>query len=127
MCIRDSSGTTQEAGYSVSHSGGRPSGTTQEAGYDVSHSGGRPRGTTKEAGYGVRHSRGRPRDIQFHESIVLPEEWDHSEELVNISASLLDVCSRRVAQQRTYDKKPSGVAVCYGCGYMLCSRVRDCT
>ena len=68
MCIRDS----------------RCSGTRQEAGYGVSHRGGRPSGTTQEAGYSVDHSRGRPRDIQF------PEEWDHSEELVNISASLLD-------------------------------------
>ena len=56
----------------VSHSGGRPSGSTQEAGYGVSS--GRPSGTTQEAGYSLVHSRGRQRDIQFHESIVLPEE-----------------------------------------------------
>ena len=94
-----------KCGVSLSHSRGRPTGTTQEAGYGVS--GGRPSGTTQEADYSVPHSR--RRDIQFHELITLPEEWDHSEEMVNVSASLLDVCSCRIAQQRTFDKKPLGV------------------
>ena len=67
-------------------------------------------------------SRGRPRSILFHESIQLPEHWDKSETSLNVD-DLLSVCSRRIAQQRTYDKKPLGVAVCYGCGHMLWSCV----
>ena len=43
-------------------------------------------------------------------SIELPTEWDHSDELVNFDDELF---GRRIAQQRTYDKKPLGVAVCY--------------
>ena len=36
---------------------------------------------------------------------------------------MLGLCSRRITQQRTYDKKPLGVAVCYRCGHMLWSCV----
>ena len=58
--------------------------------------------------------RGRPRTILFeiHESIELPEDWDNSEVSLNVDDDRLSVCSRRIAQQRTYDKKPLGVAVC---------------
>ena len=62
-------------------------------------------------------------NVCFDESIVLLMEWDHSKELVNISCSLLDVCSRRIAQQCTFEKKPLGLAVCYGCGHLLWSTV----
>ena len=67
--------------------------------------------------------RGRPRTILFHESIELPEDWDNSEVSLNVDDDLLGVCSRRIAQQCTYDKKPLGVAVCYGCRHMLWSCV----
>ena len=120
------SGTTKEAGYGVGCNGGRPSGTTSEAGYGVGCSGGRPSGTPVKAGYRVGDSGGRPRkpkNIQFDESVVVPTDWDHSVELVNINSSLLDACGRRIAQQRTFDKKPLGVAVCYGCGHLLWSCV----
>ena len=68
-------------------------------------------------------SRGRPRSILFHDSIQLPEHWDKSETSLNVD-DLLSVCSRRIAQQRTYDKKPLGVAVtgvgtCYGVVLMV--------
>ena len=43
--------------------------------------------------------------------------------LVNIDDELLGLCSRRIAQQHTYVKKPLGVAVCYRCGHMLWSCV----
>ena len=56
-------------------------------------------------------------------SVVVPTDWDHSVELVNINSSLLDACGRRIAQQCTFDKKPLGVAVCYGCGHLLWSCV----
>ena len=44
----------------------------------------------------------RPRSILFHESIQLPEHWDKSETSLNVDDDLLSVCSRRIAQQRTY-------------------------
>ena len=92
--------TTQEAGYDVGKRGGRPHSTTQEAGYDVGQGGGRPHGTTREAGYDVGRSRGRPcdrsRTINFSDSIELPTEWDHSDELVNIDDKLLGLFSRRI-------------------------------
>ena len=118
------SGTTQEAGYRASDSGGWPSGTTQEASYRASDSGGQPSGTTQEAGYRVFGSGGRPRskpkNIQFDESVVLCTHWDHSEELLTISSSLLDACGHRIAQQRTFDKKPLGIAGCSGPVMELC-------
>ena len=92
--------------------------------FDVGQSGGRPHGTTREAGYDVGCSRSRPcgrsRTINFSGSIELPTEWDH---LVIFDDQLLGLCSRKIAQQRTYDKKPLGVAVCYRCGHMLWSSV----
>ena len=106
---------------------GRPQKTTQKHGFQVSHSGGRPCNTSEEAGYGVGVGGGRPRgnkrQVEFHDSIQLPPDWDHSGNLVNVDDELLDVCSRRIAQQRTFDKKPLGLAVCYGCGHLLWSCV----
>ena len=104
---------------------GRPSGTTQESGYSVSS--GRPHGTTQDSGYQVGKSGGRPcgrrRGIDFDACIELPTDWDHSEEVLNISNELLDACGRRISQQRTFDRKPLGLAVCYGCGHLLWSCV----
>ena len=101
---------------------GRPSGTTLEAGYRVGVNGDRPSGTTQEAGYRVG-CRPRRKNVQFDKSIQLPTGWVDSKELVNASSGLLDACGRRIAQQRTFDKKPLGVAVCYGCGHLLWSCV----
>ena len=113
--------TTRETGALVSD--GRPRGTTQEAGFFVGD--GRPRGTTREAGSNV--SGGRPRNTrrcpEFDNTIQLPADWCHSSELVNIDNDLLDMCARRISQQRTFDRKPLGLAVCYGCGHLLWSCV----
>ena len=38
----------------------------------------------------------------------------------NINVELLDV---RISQQRTFYRKPLGLAVCYGCGHLLWSTV----
>ena len=46
-----SSGTTEAAGYGVSHSGGRTQGTTEAAGYGVSHSSGRTQSSTRSNGH----------------------------------------------------------------------------
>jgi hypothetical protein len=43
--------------------------------------------------------------------------------LVNIDNELLGACARRISQQRTFDRKPLGIAVCYGCGHLLWSCV----
>ena len=77
---------------------------------------GRPRGTTRQAGYGRQCP-------EFHDAVELPNDWYHSNELVNIDDELLDACARRISQQRTFDQKPLGLAVCYGCGHLLWSRV----
>ena len=111
--------TTQYAGYKVS--GGRPLGTAQQAGYR--ESGGRPVGTTQIAGYSVSGGRPAGKKPHFDSSIHLPTEWDHSPQFINVDGDLLSVCRRRIAQQRTYDKKPLGIAVCYKCGHMLWSCV----
>ena len=77
-----------------------------------------------EAGLVV--SEGRPRGsrrVDFHESVELPSQWDDSAEFVNVSDDLLKICSRRISQQCTHDRKPLGIAVCYGCGRMLWSCV----
>ena len=42
---------------------------------------------------------------------------------MNVTDVLLDMCGRRITQQRTFDKKPLGLAVCYGCGHLLWSTV----
>ena len=114
-------GTTQQAGYAVSD--GRPRGTTQEAGFAVTN--GRPCGTTREAGSNV--SGGRPRNArrctEFHSTIQLPTDWCRSDDMVNVDDELLDACARRISQQRTFDRKPLGLAVCYGCGHLLWSCV----
>ena len=47
----------------------------------------------------------------------------HSGNMVNVDDELLDVCAHRIAQQRTFDKKPLGLAMCYGCGHLLWSCV----
>ena len=117
------SGTTEESGYRVGS--GRPRGTTQQTGCSVSS--GRPRGTTQDCGYEVSRSGGRPhgrrKEIEFDPCIELPTGWDNSNEMLNINVELLDVCSCRISQQRTFDRKPLGLAVCYGCGHLLWSTV----
>ena len=104
---------------------GRPQDTSQKAGFKVGLNGGRPSGTTREAGFNINGGRpcGRRRVVEFHDSIQLSTDWDHSGELLNVDYELLNVCARRIAQQRTFDKKPLGIAVCYGCGHLLWSCV----
>ena len=113
--------TTQQAGCAVSKD--CPHGTTCKAGYAVDD--GRPCGTTREAGCNV--SSGRPRNSrqcpEFDNSVYLPIEWDHSQELVNVDNELLDLSARRIAQQRTFDREPLGLAVYYGYGQLLWSVV----
>ena len=110
-------GTTRVAGCSVSE--GRPVGTTRVAGCSVSE--GRPVGTTGVAGCSVSEGRprGKTRSVHFHLEIDFLQQWEHSPPCVNVDDHLLEVCSRRIAQQRTYDTKPLGTAVCYRCGHML--------
>ena len=60
---------------------------------------------------------------EFDNSIQLPDDWDHSNELLNVDDDLIEACTRRIAQQRTFDKKPLGLAVCYRCGHLLWSCV----
>ena len=107
---------------------GRPQQTTEKDGFRVSHSGGRPINRTSEAGYCVSggHPCGTRRQVEFHNSIALPADWDHSYDSVNTDDELLDACARRIAQQHTFDKKPLGLAVCYGCGHLLWSCVDGC-
>ena len=75
---------------------GRPKKVTEEDGFQVSH--GRPRGTRQCP--------------EFDNAVQLPADWDHSIKLVNVDDELLDVCARRITQQRTFDRKPLGLAVC---------------
>ena len=48
---------------------------------------------------------------KFDNSIQLPNDCDHLSELLNVDNELLEVCLRRIAQQRMFDKKPLGLAV----------------
>ena len=52
--------------------------------------------------------------MPFDSSITLPEHWDCSDTAVNLDDELLVACGCRILQQRTFDKKPLGVGVCYG-------------
>ena len=80
-------------GFSVGRNGGRPRNTTRESGSFVSD--GRPRGTAREPGNNV--SGGRARNTrqcpEFDNTIQLPADRCHSNELVNIDNDLLDVCT----------------------------------
>ena len=132
-------GTSTEVGYQVGHSGGRPAHTTELEGFSVSPgrptgtttlegysvSPGRPTGTTVNKGYKVGRSRGRPSNARrlatFLEDLNLPKEWDTSH--ANLSADLLGACQSRIHQQRTFDRKPLGVGVCYNCGHVLWTNV----
>lgn len=64
---------------------------------------GRPQKTAEKDGFKVSCSvsKGRPcntrRRPEFDNSIQLPADWDHSNELVNVDDELLDVCARRIA------------------------------
>ena len=42
---------------------------------------------------------------------------------MNIDDDLLNACARRISQQRTFDRKPLDLTVCYGCGHLLWSTV----
>lgn len=75
------------------------------------------RGTNQEAGSNL---------VAGHEGFELmipPTNWDHLENFVNVEEDLLTICTRRITQQHTYDKKPLGFAVCCGCGHLLWSCV----
>ena len=119
-------GTTAEEGFGVGTSGGRPQGTTAEEGFGTS--GGRPRGTTREKGFGVGASKGRPsnrelgKHLQF-EGSDLPDEWDTSEDVVNLTPDILKRCGGRITQQRRFDKKPLAKALCWQCGRVLWTSV----
>ena len=81
-------GTTAEEGLGTS--GGRPIGTTAEEGFGVGTSGERPVGTTKAEGFHA--SKGRPSNRELGKSIKfecadLPNEWDTSEDVVNLTPS----------------------------------------
>ena len=110
-------------GYGVSRSGGRPRGTSASEGFHVSS--GRPVGSTAVAGYGVGRSGGRPKGhkayLAFLEDLHLPKDWDTS--AANLTTDLLCICRSRVKQQRTFDRKPLGVGVCYMCGHVLWKKV----
>ena len=90
----------------------------KQAGYAVSE-GRPPHGNTQRGGR--THSTRRCPD--FHNTIQLPSDWCHSNDLINVDIELLDTCARRISQQRTFDRKPLGLAVCYGCGHLLWSCV----
>ena len=136
-------GTSQAAGYSVSKSGGRPEGTSQAAGYSVSKSGGRLEGTSQAAGYSVGKSGGRPEGTSQAagyrvggqarpDSIKLEladisvdataSESDITDQ-VNMPEDTLRQCTRRVVQQRRFDARPLGEAICWQCGKVLWSRL----
>ena len=52
----------------------------------------------------------------------MPTDWDIS--AVNLlDPDLLNACAGRIRQQRTFDLKPLGVDVCYGCGHVLWSNI----
>lgn len=63
------------------------------------------------------------KEINFDQSIELPLNWDVNENTLNLSKELLLACRRRIKQQRTFDAKSLGVAVCYGCGHILWNHV----
>ena len=131
-------GTTAERGFGVSS--GRPEGTTAERGFGVSS--GRPEGTTAERGFGVGGS-GRPEgtseragfkvggqarpDCQKSEltefSDLATNSGSASFDDVNVSAKTLRRCTRRVVQQRRFDKQPLASALCWQCAKVLWSKV----
>ena len=133
-------GTTEVAGYSVSKSGGRPDGTTEAAGYSVSKSGGRPEGTSQAAGYKVSGGRpegtsqaagyrvggqARPDSMKFELADISGDATASDSEVtdqVNMSEDTLRQCTRRVVQQRRFDARPLGEAICWQCGKVLWSR-----
>ena len=75
----------------------------------------------REAGCNGGRPRTSSRQVEFHTSIKLPSDWDHSNDFVNATDVMLDICAHRIAQQCTYHKKPLGIAVCYECGHLLWS------
>ena len=114
-------GSSTARGYKVGMSGGRPKGTTANEGYGVGTSGGRPSGTTPNEGYGVGTSGGRPKGrhaASFNDTGDLPKA-----SAANLNADLLNVCKQRIKQQRTFDRKPLGIGICYNCGHVLCNTV----
>ena len=83
--------------------------------------------TKASDGYSVGTSGGRrsTKQIAFDESIELPNEWDISQETLNLSEDLLSACARRVCQQHTFDSKSPGVGICYGCGHNILFTIVD--
>ena len=86
----------------------------------MGQSGGRPKGTTIAKGYKIGKAK-RKLIHTLNALSTLPTTWDTS--AVNLDPDLLKVCSRRIQQQRTFDRKPLGVGVCYACGHVLWSCV----
>ena len=65
----------------------------------------------------------RTKQITFGESIEFPNEWNISQETLNLSEDLLSACARRACQQHTLDSKSLGVGISYGCGCILFTNV----
>ena len=119
-------GTTLAAGSKVGCDDSRPKGTTLAAGSKVGCNGRRPEGTTEKAGYSVGHNGGKKLDGQtatFDDLIDLPNDWDCSDDTINLDSDLLGVCSSRISQQRRFDSKLLGIGVCHGCGHVLWTNI----
>ena len=135
------------AGFAVGTSGGRPTGTTATAGYDVSK--GRPKGATVATGSSAGQSPGQTigtstivgvdgeqhcgavarKGAQLHASTKTTadqsenEEWCTDKAMVNVSAGKLKKLETLIAQQKKFDSKPLGKAICWSCGKVLYANV----
>ena len=110
-------GTTGSEGYGVGKSGGRPLGTTGSEGYGVS--GGRPVGTTQAAGFRVGGQAQPDSHLANVSTGENPDALCISLEQVNLTEEMLRRCTRRVVQQRRFDKRPLGEALCWQCAKVL--------
>lgn len=68
------------------------------------------------------HSR-KQKECIFDPALSLPTDWDTDPNTLNLSNDLIETCTRRISQQRTFDAKPLGIAVCYGCSHILWTNV----
>ncbi len=120
-------GTTEAEGYSAGKEGGRPKGTTEAEGYSVGKWSGRLRGTTRNEGYDVK-GQGRPDSMkselaQFPEQDLPSLESTCNPDFSNLTEDMLRRCTRRVVQQRRFNKKALADAMCWQCGKVLWSSV----